>query len=268
MNNIYGLSFPKAGRTWIRLMIAKVYSRLLDVDVKQLLNQEHGKVKDYTEKPLICPNGNILSHILFRHGPEKGRISQEKFFPSFYEDKKAFLLVRNPLDVVTSFFYHKKYYRNAVFNGNIYDFLHYPYQDASNGSQEARFGLMPIINYMNTFIENRDRFKGFNVFFYEDFRDDPLLNLRLLLDFCIATTVDNSLLVEAVKFCSFDNMRTMEQDNTLQWHALPGSENANGLKTRNGKVKAYKDELNTSEIDKLKKIIKSNLNPFYEKYIE
>lgn len=268
MENVYGVSFPKCGRTWIRLMLAKIYAQLLQIPVQQVLEQEHCSRSEFVEKPLVTPCGIVLPHVLFRHGPSKGRISRGNYFPeSAYRNKHVFLLCRDPRDVVVSFYYHKKYFKNKVlYKKAISEFIRNPYLEYSSDSEEARFGINPVINYMNAFVNNASLFKTFEVFYYEDFYSEPAIQLKELCEF-IGLNISNIDIRQIVEFSDFDNMRNMEKNNTLKWHALPGSSHSKGFKTRKGGVGRYIDDLCKEDIQYINREIKKNINPFFNRYI-
>lgn len=255
---VNAVSFPKSGRSWIQLMVAKIYSELTDNPISTILNDEHPKYHNIF-------SGQKMPHVFFSHGHHNGKICQGGYFPkAYYQNKRVFLLVRDPRDVVVSHYYYEKWHYEA-FSSNLSDFLRYPFQSVGWKSRKSRYGIRPIINYMNAWAANISLFKDIYVAHYEDFKEDVDNQLRILVDY-IGINPGDDVLAEAIDYGSFDNMRKLEQTGSLDWHGLEGSEDERGLKVRKGIVGGSKEELNRSDIEFVNKEISDNLDSFFERY--
>lgn len=117
---------------------------------------------------------------------------------------------------------------------------------------------------MNVWIEYKERFKQFEILFYEDFKTDvekQLLKINNILNL----NIKNSLIQKTIKYGSIENMRELQHSNKLNWFALKGT--GKGAKVRKGKTGGYKEELQQKDIDFLNDYIKQNLNPVFLRYI-
>lgn len=146
-NIVYFVSFPKSGRTWLQLMMARIYSDLTGHNVELFLG---------SDKDLLRNKVKPYPFLRVGHGYQNAGISQGDDFPQgYYTGKKVILMVRDPRDVVVSHYYHEKYHYNC-FDGSISEFIRYKYDknQPDSGKRKARFGIIPIINYMNAWQKN------------------------------------------------------------------------------------------------------------------
>lgn len=246
----YIISFPKSGQTWLTLMLIKIYSDLNRLDPKQLLKPE-----EMSKLPFE-----------FDHGLYFNRLVREDYFPKlFYKKKKILFLVRDPRDVVVSYYYHSRYRLN-FFHGRLNEFLHFPFNKVSFFRLTAPpFGIRPIINYLNNWLEASPSFNDFKVFYYEDFCKNPAEQLRLVCEY-LGLEVSQEIISEAVSFAEFKNMRKMEKENSLNWIAFRGSGPKEGFRTRKGIVGGYKTELEINDIKFIDQEINKHLNPYFKRY--
>ncbi len=249
------VSFPKSGRTWIELMVAKAYSIKTGTDVSTIVNNK----ADFTD--------TNLSNYFFSHGHENNLICKGNYFPvKNYYNKKVILLVRDPRSVLVSMYYYMKYSFNA-FGGDISEFIKYPYK---SGTQEAivsssRFGIMPIINYMNAWKNNNKILKDFKVIYYEDFKKNTKKELTKLLRYVGLHFCSNEIDL-ILEYGSIDNMKKLESENTLKWHAFPNPQDNRGAKVREGNTTGFKKELSLDDLKYIEDMLENNLNNFYKRY--
>lgn len=256
---VYFVSFPKSGRTWLRLMIAKVYSELTGLDVELFLN---------SDKSLLNNSAQPYAYLKFSHGYQNSVISQGGSFPAdYYKGKKVVLMIRDPRDVVVSHYYHEKYHYKS-FSGSIGEFIRYRYDETQEdpGKRKARFGIVPIIRYMNAWQCNQGDLEGFFLLTYEDMKQDTLKYLFSVCNY-LELPVKKELLEEVIEDCSFRNMRKLEENNEMDWKALDSSGNKKAYKTRKGKAGGYVEELSDEDIAFIEDEIIEKLDPEYSRYI-
>lgn len=258
-NIVFFVSFPKSGRTWLHLILARIYSDLTGLDIKLLLNADDAMLKDKV-KP--------YPYIKFSHGYKNSGISQGEVFPEhYYKDTKIILMVRDPRDVVVSHYYHEKYHFKS-FEGTISEFIRYQYDvnKPDPGKRKARFGILPIINYMNAWQGNFHILEDYFMLTYEDMKKEPLLYLNELCQY-LGLPVNNISLHDVIDYCSFKNMRKLEEASNLEWNGLEPSDSQQGFKTRKGKAGGFRDELSENDINYIEGLIKEKLDPAYSQYI-
>ncbi len=243
------LSFPKCGRTWLRVLLGRLFQlhfRLEHPNIERRLFRLH---KLYRLNPAV-PRV-ILFHDDHPHWKKPEEMKRSK---SWYARKKVILLVRDPRDVVVSFYFEQskrfgmqeaenmrrrielRGYRNRIktYRGTISEFIREPW-----GSFDT------IIEYYNIWEEFRKRTPDFMLLRYEDLKSDAIGNLRKVAEFMDIPNVKDETLDEAVNYGSFENMRKMEVENRVHDGALAqkikGDEQS--FKTRKGKVGGYREQL-------------------------
>lgn len=253
---IYFISFPKSGRTWLEVMMAKTYSELTGEKISDTLNKN---LKFYKNRF----NNKKLPYIEFGHGYKNAEICLGNYFPSnYYKNKKIILLVRDPRDIIISLFYHDKYFYDN-FDGELNDFVTFNNEKNAYNSKSKRYGINAIINYLNAWIENKKYFKDFKIIFYENMKINTKFELENIFNF-LKIEYDDLFIEKIISFGSFENMKKYEKTDELNWYGLKGS--GAGAKIRKGKVGGYKNELNQKNIEFLNNSIKTNLNPFLKDF--
>jgi hypothetical protein len=257
---VKAVSFPKSGRTWVEVMVARVYELLTGIPVAQLVKNKPRMLIDRVSRKRL----RIIRH---GHGTRFRHFVRDGVFPrDDYRGLRVALQVRDPRDVlVSNYYYHK--YQHQAFTGSMHDFIRFPYWEAEPDTKLSFAGIDPIINYYNAWIENQDVFSSFLVIRYEDFHTDPLGTLGELFDFANVAVSDEQL-ADAIEYASFDNMRNMETSQKLEWIGLPGANDRHGLKTRRGQVGGYREELQSEDLAYVDRAIRERLSPFFHAYRE
>jgi hypothetical protein len=252
-SDIVIVSFGKSGRTWLRVMLSRLYQvkhglsqrYLMGFDNFHHMNRAIPKVfythdnyiKDYT--------GNVDSKV------------------DFY-DRKVVLLARDPRDVAVSQFYQWQYrmkpnkkilnrYPGEGKEVSIFDFV-----------MDKDAGLPKVIDFMNLWASEQSRLKGFFLLRYEDLRTQPEATLEKLLEF-MGTPGTPEEIREAVEFSSYENMKKMEQKKTF-WlsggRMVPKDRNnPNTYKVRRAKVGGYRDYFDDDQVAQIEALVNSTLSP-------
>lgn len=244
---VHIVSFPKCGRTWLVLLVAKAVEFHFKVSTRNPL-----KLRRYAGRVPRFPL--ILQH--HDGGPEFLRpeeISQDK---SGYAGRKVVFLVRDPRDVLVSSYYQKTK-RNINYSGSLDDYVYEPV-----GSLDS------IIEFYNIWARNRHVPADFLLLTYEAMQEDPARELRRTLDFIGMPNIGDAAIQQAVEFCQFDNMRRLELSNQYKTGALSARNPADQstYKTREGRIGGYRDELQQREIAYMDERIAAHLDPLFDRY--
>ena len=235
ISDAHVISYRKSGRTWLRLMLAKVISKKynlkigLDTQFMTLFTKAPNLVFSHAG---CTKNNNIIN------------------FKRVLKNKKIIFLVRDPKDDIVSL-YNDYTYRDKKCDMSPSKFI-----------RDERYGIENIINYLNLWMEEmRKRPKFFLLIKYEDIKKNPAFELKKVLNF-LNINCSEDIINQAVEFASFKNMRKMELSNKFRDARMQVREvgNVNTYKTRKGKVGSYKEELIKEDIDYLKSKIRDNLN--------
>nr|WP_301289179.1 sulfotransferase domain-containing protein [Natronocella acetinitrilica] len=245
--DVHIVSFPKCGRTWLCLMIAKALEYHYGVTVNRPL-----KLRRFRQKVPGLPL--ILQH--HDGGPEFQRAEALERDKSLYAGKKVIFLVRDPRDVTVSAYFQKTK-RNINFEGSIEEYVYHPV-----GSIETN------IAFYNIWAENRAVPSEFLLMTYEDLHEDAVRELRRAFELLGVDDISDETLQRAADECSFDNMRKMEATNALGSGRLAprDAKDETTYKTREGRAGGYVKHLKPKEIAHIDKLIDERLDDLYGVY--
>jgi hypothetical protein len=240
------ISFPKSGRTWVRVMLSRLYQ------LRYCLSEHHLLKFDNFHRL----NAEI-PRILFTHdGDAMKRPHQLNADKRKYADKKVVLLVRNPIDVVVSRHFHLRYrsrdwHRQAYGRMPLEEFVWAPVG-----------GLPTIVAFMNDW--HQARRVVHELLRYEDFRAAPERTLGQLADFLKVGSSAHDI-KDAVAFASLENMRQREAADFFSTPRLRPSqaENLDSFKVRKGKVEGYRDYLPPALAAQLEAFVRAQLAPCF-----
>lgn len=217
---VFVLSFPKCGRTWLCVMVGRALQQHYGVEVPSLL-----ELGDFGDKHRDIP------HIFVAHDDDVGFKRPEQLSPTKrrYRRKKVVLLVRDPRDAIVSYYFHQTK-RQRFFQGSLAEFVRQP-----------RGGLETLMRYYRIWNDNRSVPRDFLLVRYEDMKRDPAGELRRVLDFMGLSAITAAEIDDAVAFASFDNMRALEEKDALGSRKLrPGKPGEfTTYKTRKGAVGGF-----------------------------
>ncbi len=230
ITDVYILSFPKSGRTWLRVLIGKTLAQLFSVDEKEILNT------------FQLTRSHPIPVIQFNHDGtdlQYARSCQNlDSYKKRYREKKIILLVREPRDLVVSNYFQATKRENA-FKGDISEFI-----------RDPRYGIKKILKFYDNWIDYNFGIKDMLVIRYEDLYEDPIQKLEEILEFIGIEGITNQIINEAVEFSSFSNMKKLEQGGFFNQNSmLPGNQkDQKSYKVRKGKIGGYVEELSHEDL--------------------
>ena len=235
----YIISYPKCGRTWIRIMLQHYI---------QLLNNT---ITTFRDPSLLQLNTNEI--LKFEHGqgnwvPAPKNYKNLRFNTARYTNKPVIFLIRDPRDVVVSSWYHLKY-RENIYGEGLSSFI-----------RSEMVGIRKIVHYMNMWMQNSHIPEKFLLISYEDISANTAERFTELLKF-LKLPVYPSLVNNTISAASFNNMKKMEKGGSLKepW-MKPGANNLkNSMKIRKGKIGGYKEEMSEADINWVNQVISEEL---------
>ena len=236
------VSYPKCGRTWLTMLLARALANHAELE----------EDVDYLATDLLGGRVDGLPHVRISHddNPHWKRAGDLKHSKRRYRHKQVILLVRDPRDVVVSMYFERTR-RERAYSGTLHEFL-----------REPRGSLDTILEYYNIWAQEQARPRGLCLVRYEDLQADTPGELQRILRF-LGLEVDDFHVDEAVRFASFESMRSMESGGTLGSGRLrardPGDQES--FKTRKGKVGGFVDYLSLEEIAWMERRIRERLDP-------
>jgi hypothetical protein len=227
--DVFLVSFPKSGRTWLRFMINATCARHFGVDLANYLDMR-AAVAAIPGMPKI--------HVMHDDEPQWKTPRQLLTSKREFGDRSVLFLVRDPRDVVVSQYFHlTKRIRLDV--GDLSAFL-----------RSRKGSLQTIVRYYNLWAERRDVPKDFLLVRYEDLHASAFREMRRILAFLQLRDVSDAAVDEGAAFSSFDNMRAMEARDAMGASILrPGDpKDPESFKVRKGIVGGYSGYLSERDI--------------------
>lgn len=242
--DVFLVSYPKTGRTWLRLMIG----RALELH----FGLPEGQAMDVTRLSFVNPS---IPRIRVTHdgNPHRKSPGQLLFDSKKYRSSRVIFLVRDPRDVIVSLYFQARK-RVGEYEGELHDFIH-----------EPAGGFDTIVRYYNLWAENRHVPKGFLLVRYEDLHRRTEAELARVLDFMGLSDVDDATVGEGVAYASFDRMRKMELEDRFGSDKLrPGDRSdLESFKTRKGQVGGFVDYLQPEQIQGLGRTMEEKLSELF-----
>ena len=247
-SDAYLLSFPKCGRTWLRIMLGKVIQlhyqlpedvNLVNIGFLASINPEIPRI-----------------HISHDEGPQWKKPAELEKSKSQYAGKKVILLVRNPRDVLVSNYFQETK-REGCTHKDISAYLR-----AESGSVDT------LLTWYNIWADNRHLPSEFCLDQYENLHLDTLGELRKILAILGMEDVSDAHINEAIHYASFDNMRKLEKSDSCNSPKLRPTniDDPESYKTRRGKVGGFTDYLGVADIEYVDQKIRNQLSDFYSSY--
>lgn len=245
------VSYPKCGRTWVRLVLGKY-----------ALN---GKAGDPLEVYQISDGQSALAtlHVSHDDNPHYKPFTAIQTEKSRFKNKKVVFLVRDPRDVLVSYYFQytlrgdSKIANDPDFNGTLSDFIRHEIG-----------GLRSIVGFFNAWARQREVPQDFMLLRYEDLIGDPMGEYRRLIEFLGWPDHGRGALTAAISFGQFDKMKKLEREDTFNNVRLKPPEDGNpeGFKVRRGKVGGYVDYFSNDDLSFVNDFLQQQLDDFYEFY--
>ena len=239
------ISYRKAGRTWFANVLAH-YIAKAKYGVAESFGFHLSPAKAYPQY-FELNRSVVYSHHFYHDGINSKDISPEKhnFEKAPFYNKPTVFLLRDPRDVVVSFFHHKET-RNRPKDMGLDEFIRHP-----------DWGIKPIVDFFN--VQARyARFDGdAKFFYYEDLKGSDVYDIdvwRKMFEHLLQTGIDETALKWALDANAFEKARKMQNKT-----------GASG-RVRKGKVGGYKSEVADDTKAFLDDYINENLDPDFGRY--
>jgi len=224
------VSYPKTGRTWLRVMLGKALIERYSLSEERLLD---------TYKASRAAG---IGPVMFSHGGPRYLFDfrpydKLTFDADLYRGKKVVHLVRDVRDTLVSYYFQLAK-REMLFEGEMSAFL-----------RDARFGAPKIIAYYTQWFRNRNVPRAFLAVSYEQMRAEPVETLTRVLTF-LGVADAARVAPAAVEYASFENMKKMETGGGFKRKMMqPGdAQDKESYKVRKGKVGGFREYLSDADI--------------------
>lgn len=226
------ISYPKTGRTWLRMMIGKYLCLRYSLDDSRIL-----------ETPYLTDQAGVRIAQFVHDGASLKKMTSSRTLEQSkqaYRFQRVLLLTRGIEDTMVSAYFQVTR-RLKVFRGTISEML-----------RDERFGAQKFIAYYEGWYRQRDVPIEFAEISYEVMHADPHKALREALVFLGEKAVDinQGAWEAAVEYASFENMKGIERSQELKQGAMQPANprDPNSHKVRRGVVGGYVDYLPPEDI--------------------
>jgi hypothetical protein len=224
------ISYPKCGRTWLRVLLGKV------------LCIHYGFDEEYLVNTYLLTELAGLRRLEYGHDATdlalKKKWWENEADKSGYRDIDVIFLIRDPKDVLVSSFFHATK-RNQAFDGTLGEFI-----------RSDEFGIRKILVFWQTWLASQTVPRSFELLRYEELHRDPFGTVRFILERIGANEISDSEVRAAVNFADFQNLKKLEREGWFEVPFLrPGDlDDEESYKVRRGVVGGYKDYLTKDDI--------------------
>ena len=220
------ISYPKAGRTWLRFMLGEYLSAQSD--------------------PRL--------HMAFVHDGADGIACD--FERAWYDTYPFIVLVRDPRDIVVSHYFQITRRDRSFSHSHPHELRRdYP---ISEFLRRQDFGIESVIGFYNEwFLEDRTRLIS-----YEQMSAAPEEVLRRVLNY-LGIVVAEARISAAVAACTFARLQLRERERPTHSELLPPGDPTDpaSFKVRCGEVGGHRHELSDIDIEFLNQKISDTLLP-------
>jgi hypothetical protein len=222
------VSYPKCGRTWLRVLLGKAISLRHGLDDQLVFDSKGLSRKSGVPMPFFTHDSasNAEGRHYERLDPDKSK----------YHSKEVLFLHRDPRDVVVSCYFQATHRRN-LYSGTISAFLRDPH-----------YGIRKILTFYDQWDRAQGVPAGFRLVRYADLHERPQATLAAALRF-LGEDLDDDVIASAIKFASFDSMKQMEAGGYFKSRKLQPSNSSDpeSFKARKGVVGGYREYLDEED---------------------
>jgi hypothetical protein len=227
--DVYVLSYPKAGRTWLRALVGKA---LVD---RYRLPETH-----LLDTPALTRAAGLPVATFDHDGSamvERLRWQDMPTDRTGYRGKRVLLMGRDVRDILVSAYFQATRRINA-FDGPIAAFV-----------RDDAFGVEKVLAFYRIWHANRLLPAAFEFVRYEDLHRDSTGTLARILGF-LGADVPPAAIADAVDYCRFENLRRAEAEDRFGTDILRSARDGDpeAFKVRKGKVGNFAEYLAPADI--------------------
>jgi hypothetical protein len=220
-DDLYLLAYPKSGITWLSFLLANVNVKMSGSNQQVTLYNINDIVPDIEHDRFL--KDNILSF------PGHRIIKSHSEYNPFY--KKMIYLVRDPRDVMVSYYYFLK--KLGLFNHDLTKLVH-----------SQIYGIEAWCRHVQGWVEKTTASDSIDFVRYEDIKSAPLGVLTRIYTL-LGHQIPQEILEQSIELSSFENMKKLEAYcNYGGDFRFPGFEFV-----RKGEAGGYRTEISKEDLE-------------------
>lgn len=249
------VSCPKAGRTWLRVMISRFYSEKFQLTDIELLGFDNFHKLNPAIPRIFSTHDNYIQDFTGHRDDKRDFIK-----------KKVLLLVRDPRDVVVSQFFQWKYRMRPVKKALLSSLEDSPDVGVFEFATHPDHGIPRNMRFLAGWRDGLRQLDDHLIVRYEDLRANTATELERVLRFFDAEC-SREQVEDAVSFAAFERMRAREQQRSggTERHSLTATDRGNpdSYKTRRAKIGGFVDYFDEQQIATINGLLDPDLLQFF-----
>ena len=221
-DDVFIVSYPKSGNTWVRYMLAYILSK--------------GSISSLAEMNDTIPDIYTASKNKLKDVRSHRFLKSHEYFDPRYQ--KVIYLVRDPRDVLISLYYYRKRWSTKSNFFTIDEFADSFVESGKSATWGEHVGSWYGARQDDTIIYIK----------YEDLIEDAKGTLKCITDHVGLQCTDDSI-VEAVEAASFDKMKKREMSK--DWDETKLAYNKHVKFFRSGSTQQWVNKLSPSTVNKI-----------------
>ena len=256
------IAHPKCGNTWLKVMISRLY-QVRHGFPDSLIHKTDEFTRKVPEVPRLAASNGWYSY-----EAAVGELLEPDHRDAEMSRKAVVFLARHPCDIAVSW-YHQFTKRQSKHKQELINAdLEHPIDRKTIGMwdfvRNSEIGLLHLIEFLNGWQRRLADHPNTLVIRYEDLRSKPVETLSAVMS-TVGETFSDEELEEAVRFGSFDHLRSLESQGHFKQGGLTlrDTEEPNSFKVRRAKVGGYVDDFSPAEVAELDELVAKHLSPFF-----
>lgn len=254
------IGHPKSGNTWLRVLLSRLYQ------FRHGLPGHLVVTSDELHRRVAAIPRISATNAWYAYEARVGEALAVDAPANPIRDKPIVFLPRHPIDIATSWYLQvTKRQSRAKFeliNADLDEPIDRSTIDRWRFVRQSGFGLVNIIDFLNAFQARIAVLPRAISVPYEALRADPAGQLARIGSLMGERFSDEEI-AEAVRFGSFDNLKTLESANFFKQKGLrPGIKgDAESSKVRRAKVGGYAEDFTPEQVAELEALVAERLDP-------
>lgn len=242
------LSRAKSGRTWLRVLLSRLYQQRYGLPESDLLEYDNYRRRVAQAPVVAMTHGHGLPQLL------AGPAGRERLAA-----KPLVLLIRDPRDVAVSEYFQSTK-RAAKYKRSLYETD--GYESIFEFVMNSPAGLGPICEQLNSWHRTFAGWPRVHELRYEALRADPHGGLAGLCAF-LGEDVSAAAIDDAVAFASFESLKRKEREDFFGNQRLRARnvDDPDSYKVRRGKVGGYRDYFTAEQVTAIDAELIRRLDP-------